>query len=85
MTVVSTKEFQTNQKKYFDMAVNEQVFVQREDFMFIVSRASEPKWNHKKPDEKLRNAITMDEVRDRLHSHIHKLFVNESISDNGSK
>jgi len=52
MTVVSTKEFNINQKK---------------------------------PDEKLRNAITMDEVRDRLHSHIHKLFANESISDNRSK
>ena len=85
MTVVSTKEFSTNQKKYFDMAVNEQVFVQREDFMFIVARAIEPRWKHKKPDEKLRNAITMDEVRDRLHSHIHKLFANESISNNGSK
>ena len=55
MTVVSTKEFSTNQKKYFDMAVNEQVIIQREDY--------------KKPDEKLRNAITLDEVRDRLHSH----------------
>ena len=82
MTVVSTKEFGTNQDKYFDMAVNEQVFVQREDYMFIVSRASAPKWKHKKPDEKLRNAITLDEVKDRLHSHIHKLFANECISDN---
>jgi hypothetical protein len=85
MTVVSTKEFVTNQEKYFDMAVNEHVFVQREDYMFIVSRANEPKWKHKKPDEKLRNAITLDEVRDRLHTHIHKLFANESISNNGSK
>jgi len=84
MTVVSTKEFISNQEKYFDMAVNEQVFVQRGDYMFIVSRANEPKWKHKKPDEKLCNAITMDEVRDRLHMHIHKLFTNESISNNQS-
>ena len=85
MTVISTKEFITNQEKYFDMAVNGQVFVQREDCMFIVSRANVPKWKHKKPDEKLRNAITMDEVRDRLHAHIHKLFANEGISNNRSK
>jgi len=82
MTVVSTKEFSTNQKKYFDMAINEQVFVQRGDYMFIVSRVSEPNRKHKKPDEKLRNAITMDEVKDKLYSHIHKLFANESISNN---
>jgi hypothetical protein len=85
MTVVSTKEFSANQERYFDMAVNEQVFVQRGDYMFIVSRANEPSWKHKKPDEKLRNAITMEEVRDRLHAHIHKLFANESVSNNGSK
>ena len=81
MTLVSTKEFSTNQKKYFDIAVNEQVFVQSEDY----SLSFQGKWKHKKSDEKLRNAITMDEVRGRLHSHIHKLFANESISDNGSK
>ena len=77
MTVVNTKEFNTNQEKYFDMAVNEQVFIQREDYMFIVTIANKPKLKHKKPDEKLRNAITMDEVRDRLHKHIHKLFANK--------
>ena len=84
MIVVSTKEFSSNQEKYFDMAVNEQVFVQRDDYMFIVSRTNEPNRKHKKPDEKLRNAITMDEVRDRLHAHIDKLFANESISNTGS-
>ena len=82
MTVVSTKEFGANQEKYFDMAIDEQVFVQRDDYMFIVSRANEQKWEHKKPNEKLRNAIPMDEVRDRLHTHIHKLFANEGISNN---
>ena len=85
MIVVNTKEFGTNQEKYFDMAVNEQVFVQRGDNMFIISKANEPNRKHKKPDEKLRNAISMDEVRDRLHTHIEKLFANESISNAESK
>ena len=29
MTIVSSKEFITNQKKYFDLAVSEQVFIKR--------------------------------------------------------
>jgi len=82
MTLVSTKEFSANQEKYFDMAIDEQVFVQRGDYMFIVARANEPKWEHKKPDEKFRAAIPIDEVRDRLHAHIHKLYANEGISNN---
>jgi len=36
MTVVSTKEFITNQKKYFDLALNEQVIIQRGNNMFVV-------------------------------------------------
>jgi len=36
MTVVSTKEFVTNQNKYFDLALNEQVIIQRGNNMFVV-------------------------------------------------
>lgn len=31
MTVVSSKEFVTNQNKYFDMAMREDVFIQRDE------------------------------------------------------
>jgi len=41
MTLVSSREFVTNQKKYFDLAINEQVFIKRGKNMFIVSRADE--------------------------------------------
>ena len=34
MTVVSSKEFVINQKKYFDMAVNEQICIKRGKNMF---------------------------------------------------
>ena len=77
MTVVSTKEFNINQEKYLDLALNEQVLIQRNDCMFIVTKASEPKLKHKKPDDELRRAVTMDEVKGRLHSHIHNLFANK--------
>ena len=74
MTVVSTKEFNTNQEMYFDMALNEQIFIQRGDYTFIVTKANEPKRQHKKPDEKLRNAITMDEFRIRVKEDLREIF-----------
>jgi len=37
MKVVSSKDFASNQEKYFDLALNEQVFVKRGNNMFIVT------------------------------------------------
>ena len=34
MTVVSTKEFSSNQDKYFEMALHERVFIERGNNMF---------------------------------------------------
>ena len=76
MTVVSTKEFNTHQEKYLDMAVNEKVYIQRDDCIFIVTRATEPARTYKEPDEDLRRAITMEELRVSAHEHIHQLFAN---------
>jgi len=39
MTLVSSKEFVSNQKRYFDMALNEQVFIKRGKNTFIVTCA----------------------------------------------
>ena len=36
MTVVSSKDFAANQERYFDLALNEQLIIQRGDNMFIV-------------------------------------------------
>jgi len=36
MTIVNTKEFVSNRKKYFDLALNEQVIIQRRNNMFVV-------------------------------------------------
>jgi len=43
MTVVSSREFASNQEKYFDMALNEQIYVQRErdNVMFILTTAND--------------------------------------------
>jgi hypothetical protein len=37
MTVVSSKEFVSNQKRYFDLALNEQVFIKRGKNMFHIA------------------------------------------------
>ena len=36
MTVVSSKEFINNEDKYFEMAVDEPVFVKKGDYLFLV-------------------------------------------------
>jgi hypothetical protein len=78
MTVVSTNEFITHQDRYFDMAMNGQVFIQRGDCMFIVTRANEDDDDDcLEPDEDLQNAVTMDEVRDKIHGVIHRLFAKQ--------
>ena len=74
MTVVSIKEFETNQAKYFDMAEVEQVFIQRGESLFIVAKSPD---RFKAPDDDLRNAVTMDAVKDRLHRHVNKLFASK--------
>jgi DNA-binding transcriptional regulator YhcF (GntR family) len=76
MTVVSTKEFNTNQEKYLDLAMNGQVYIQRGDCMFIVTKAQEHEEKDVifEPDEDFYKSITMEEVRDRLHKVIYKLY-----------
>ena len=75
MTVVSSKEFAINENKYFDMAMNEQVYVQRDNIMFIVTRANENKKKKRlKPDDDLRRAITFDELLERTYEDIHQMF-----------
>ena len=72
MTVVSSKEFISNQEKYFDIALNEQVYVRREsdNIMFIITR---DKKNYLEPDDDLRRAITADEFLERALVIVDKL------------
>ena len=40
MTVVSSKEFISNQEKFFDLALNERVFIKQGDNMFIFTNVN---------------------------------------------
>ena len=76
MTVVSSKEFASNQEKYFDIALNEQIYVQREsdNVTFILSREEK---EYLEPDDDLRRAITFDVLLERTYEDIHKMFANK--------
>ena len=78
MTVVSSKEFVANEDKYFEMALNDDLIIQRGDKMFIVQNFipnGEPDMIFE-PDEDFYRSITMDELRESAKEHIHKLFAN---------
>ena len=77
MTVVSTKEFNANQEMYFDMAIEEQVFVQRGDFMFHIRCSNVDVVNEQpifEPDNDLREAITAEELIKRIHDDKRRNF-----------
>jgi hypothetical protein len=80
MTVVSTKEFNTNQKKYFDMAVDEQVYIKRGDYMFHITCSKTGAVKEQailEPDDDLRRAITAEELKKRMHISIRNFFANK--------
>jgi len=78
MKVVSVKEFNTHQEKYFDIAVNGNVCIKRGDNMFYLSFApvkeEYPEQPILEPDERLRNAITIDELLVGVNEDIHNYF-----------
>jgi len=80
MTVVTTKEFNSNQEKYFDMALDEQVFVKRGDYMYhiICSNIDAAKEQEiLEPDDDLRNAITAQELIKRIHEDKRRKFATQ--------
>ena len=74
MTVVNTKEFNTNQDKYFDMTLNDHVIIKRGDNMFIVQNfvpSDEPDIIFD-PDEDFYRSIPIEEVKDSIVGYIRK-------------
>ena len=78
MTVISTKDFNSHQDKYFDMAVNGSVCIKRGDNMFYLSFApfkeQYPEQPILEPDERLSNAISIDELLAGVQEDIHNYF-----------
>ena len=76
MTVISSKEFVSHQDKYFEMAMDEQVYIQKGDSMFLLVYKDKNDMNiyHEasvydeilEPDEDFYRAIPAEEFRERL-------------------
>ena len=65
MTIISSKEFATHQEKYFELALNEHVFVQRGNNMFIVTTANDDDYD----DEDIADlALAMSRRNDEMTS-----------------
>ena len=81
MTLVSSKEFISNEDKYFDLALNGGVCIQRGDFMFhLVCAPFEeqfPPQPFLEPDDDLRRAITIDEFLVGVKDDLREIFRNK--------
>ena len=81
MTVVSSKDFATNQEKYFDLALDGNICIKRGANMFYLVRSPEKEQDEEdiifQPNDELRSCISMDEFRKRTREGIHKFFANK--------
>ena len=78
MTVISTQEFAANQNKYFDMAINRDVCIKRDENIFRLIRSSIDETNvkkrkYKQPDEDFYRAISMDEFIEKALVRVEKI------------
>ena len=79
MTVVSSKEFVINQKKYFDLAVNEQVVIKRGQnrFHIICKPVEKTEKVYFEPDDDFYESITMNELLEKTYEIIDKIHENK--------
>jgi len=78
MTIVSSKEFVTDEDKYFDLALEEEVFVKKGNNMFVVQNYipnDEPDILCE-PDDDFYRSITGEELLQRIYSDIDRKFAN---------
>ena len=73
MTVISSKEFVTNQKKYFDMAVNNNVLIKRGKNKFVISNANIND-EFLEPDDDFRRALSVEEFKKKAREVVEKAY-----------
>jgi len=77
MTIVSSKEFVTNEDAYFDLAMDEEVFVKRDNIMFIITKANDRGKKYLESDDDLRRAITGEELLTGIYEDLEKFFADK--------
>ena len=77
MTVVSSKEFVTNQKRYFDLAVNENVVIRRGKnrfhVVYVPIKKQYPEQPILEPDDDFYNAISGNEFKKKALEIVEKV------------
>ena len=74
MTLVSSQDFVTNYNRYFDLAIDEKVVVERGDYTFSIVCNLEKEQKILQPDDDLRRAITAEELLKGIHEDIRRKF-----------
>jgi hypothetical protein len=84
MTVVSSKEFVSNEEKYFQLAVDEEVAIKKgSNLFYLICKPIENQYAEQlvlEPDDIYRSAITMDEFRKSakvIVENVHNRYFNE--------
>jgi len=81
MTIVTTQEFNSNQPKYFDMAVNSDVCIKDDKYLFQLLYQPVESDIIFAPDDDFYKSIPFEEVRDRVVGYVKNKIAlkNESI------
>ena len=76
MTLVSSKEFVCNQKRYFDLAINEKLFIKRGKNVFhLICTTVGDDINNADDDDD--DYITKDELLAGIYEDIDKFYANK--------
>jgi len=77
MTAITSKEFMVNQKKYFDLAIKEDVLIKRgrNRFHLIHSKANDTSEYDEilEPDEEFYKALTAEEFKEKALKMVEKV------------
>jgi hypothetical protein len=84
MTTISNSEFMAHPERYFDMAVNQDVRIQKGHQMFYIVYAPPAREQNTReeqpllaPDDDLRNAITGEELLTGIYSDLETFFADK--------
>jgi hypothetical protein len=75
MTVVSSKEFVTNQKRYFDLAINDELFIKRGKNIFHLI-CTNVGYKINDADDQDDEYITKDELLAGIYEDIDNFYAN---------
>jgi len=75
MVLVNSADFATQQQKYFNLAMDNEVHIKNGQYMFrLVYEPAVTEQPILEPDEDFYNAISIEELRASAHEHIRKLY-----------